>query len=154
MSIQFTFADTTQTVSPNDPTAYETARGSIREEAQRHHRRHSALLEEKLAVAEAENEKLWMELEKFLRVKEKDDDAPEPAPAAPAAAEPAAAAPAPPAVDPVTEKERQRLEEEVSTTKKRGRRYDLPRASGSFAGRGARDAQLPQHAAGWRAHPR
>ena len=87
-----------------------------------------------------------MELEKFLRVKEKDDDAPEPAPAAPAAAEPAAAAPAPPAVDPVTEKERQRLEEEVRTTKKRGRRYDLPRASGSFAGRGARDAQLPQHA--------
>jgi len=87
-----------------------------------------------------------MELEKFLRVKEKEDDAPEPAPAAPAAAEPAAAAPAPPAVDPVTEKERQRLEEEVRTTKKRGRRYDLPRASGSFAGRGARDAQLPQHA--------
>lgn len=62
------------------------------------------------------------------------------------AAEPAAAAPAPPAVDPVTEKERQRLEEEVRTTKKRGRRYDLPRASGSLAGRGARDAQLPQHA--------
>jgi len=90
-----------------------------------------ALLEEKLAAAEAENEKLWSELERFLRVP--DGDA-APAAAAPAA-EPAedddddgmsrreaastpatvvAAPPPPPVVDAVTAEERRRLEEEAA----------------------------------------
>ena len=91
-----------------------------------------AILEERAAKAEAENEKLWLELEQFLRVKGKGDDTAASASAAPPPAattnEDGAAPPSPPSpppkaeppiaaapvIDTITEKERQRLEEEAA----------------------------------------